>query len=85
MSQGCLSAWRNREAAPAHEAKEEKMKKEKINGKRGGVFRGKYVREIISGRKGAVEIGSRVCTGAGRFVMIVFRQSMQRFDLVEVK
>lgn len=61
------------------------MMKKKMNGKRGGVFHGKYVRELISGRKGAVEFGSRVCIGAGRFVMVIYRQALQRFDLVELK
>lgn len=59
--------------------------KNKTNGKRGGVFRGKYVRELTSGRKGAIEFGSRVCVGAGRFLLVAFRPSMGRFDLLEVR
>ena len=61
------------------------MTKMKKIGKQGGVFRGKYVRELISGRKGAIEIGTKVCVGGGRFLMVIYRATMQRFDLVEVK
>jgi len=85
MCQGCFSEWRNREAAPAHEAKEETMKKEKKVGKRGGVFRGKYVRELISGRKGPIELFNRYCVGGGRFLVVAFRPTLQRFDLLEVR
>lgn len=88
MDQGCRSDIRTRTVAPAHEAKEENMMNEKVRkmSMRGGVrtFRGKYVREVVSGRKGAVEFGTRVCMGAGRFVMIVFRQALNRYDLVEI-
>lgn len=54
---------------------------------RGGVkeFRGKYVRELLSGRKGAIEFGSKVCIGSNDFRMIVFRPTMQRFDLLRVR
>jgi hypothetical protein len=88
MIQGCFSKWENRKAAPAHEAEGEKMNMNKTAAAvRGGVkvFRGKYVRELISGRKGMIETGTKVCIGAGRFLMIAFRPSMKRYDLLEVR
>jgi hypothetical protein len=88
MSQGCFSTLRNRKAAPAYKVEGDNMKKNN-NGSavKGGsrVFRGKYVRELISGRKGPIEFGSKVCIGAGRVFLIVFRPSMKRYDLLEVR
>lgn len=63
------------------------MKKTNKSAVSGGakVFRGKYVRELISGRKGLIETGTKVCVGAGRFLLIAFRPSLNRFDLLEVR
>jgi len=49
------------------------------------VFRGKYVRELISGRKGPIEFGSKVCIGSNDFRMIVYRPTMERFDMLAVR
>lgn len=78
----------NRKAAAAYKVEENKMKM-KMNGSevKGGVkeFRGKYVRELISGRKGKIEIGTKVCLGSNEFRLIVFRPTMRRFDLLRVR
>lgn len=49
------------------------------------MFRGKYVRELISGRKGPIELFNRYCVGGGRFLVVAFRPTLQRFDLLEVR
>jgi hypothetical protein len=48
-------------------------------------FRGKYVKELLSGRKGMIEKGTKVCIGAGRFLLIAFRPTLKRYDLLEVR
>ncbi|MFA5424819.1 MAG: hypothetical protein WC374_13275 [Phycisphaerae bacterium] len=62
-------------------------KNENMTAVRGGAraFRGKYVRELLSGRKGLIETGTKVCIGAGRFMLIAFRPTLKRYDLLEVR
>jgi len=86
MCQRCFSTWENRKAAPAHEAEgENEMKKNEMMKGGARAFRGKYVKELLSGRKGMIEKGTKVCIGAGRFLLIAFRPTLKRYDLLEVR
>ena len=77
-------------AAAAYKV-EEKMKMKKntkgTTAVKGGakVFRGKYVRELLSGRKGQIETGTKVCVGSNDYRLIVYRPTLQRFDLLQLR